>query len=299
MSELLLVGLQIMRSTASTVPSMKDDKIRIRARGWNYVLEEQIDLQWVPPLRNWFPQGSDAFLDWVWKFFQFIFPLDDPRLFRAADVQALSDGEVAILARYLSHAKDLAGTTVLTARSGYEVSQETPDSNIVISETRSPRDATVGFLTMLRQCYSSQEPASFKRAYDLLAKAARDDPLALDTLKNWRRAHNSLRVNHVDHLILVQAAEAGLVAPHLAQGNGHHPEKVESPETMLSTIFYGDIIHWGNRRTALDAWNQAHGIITTKREFDSLRAAVYLGHLYVGFAALVGLSLGAFPSQAI
>jgi hypothetical protein len=278
---------------------MEDDTIQIRARGWNYFLEEQIELRWDSPLHRWFPSGADDFLDWIWKFFQFIFPLDDPRLFRPGAVETLSDGELATLSRYLSHAEDLAATTVLTARSGYEVSQKTPDSNIVISETRSPRDATVGFLTMLRQCYSSKEAASFKRTYDLLAKAARDDPAALETLKNWRRAHNMLRVNHVDHLILVRAAEVGLVSPHVARDNGHQPDKVESPETMLSTVFYGDVIHWGNRRTALDVWNQAHGVITMKREFDSLRAAVHLGHLYVGFAALIGLSLGAFGPQEI
>lgn len=283
----------------STVLPVKDDKIQIRARGWNYVLEEQIQLRWKPPLHHWFPQGSGDFVDWIWKFFQFIFPIDDPRLFAPASTAAWTEGETAILRRYLSHAEDLAATTVLTARSGYEVSQKTPKSNIVVTETRAPRDATIGFLTMFRQFYSSQEAASFKRAYDLLAKVARGDPPALDTLKVWRRAHNALRVNHVDHLIFVRAAGAGLMPPHLAHDSGHHPDKVESPETMLSTVFYGDAIHWGNRRSELDAWNQAHGMITTKREFDSLRAAVYLGHLYVGFGALVGLGLDAFGPDAI
>lgn len=277
---------------------MSDDKIHVRAKGWNYVIEEQIQMRWNSPFLRWFPSGSGGFVDWVWKFFQFIFPLDDPRGFQTPDLGSLSDSDRAILARYLSHAEDLASATVMTAKNGYEVSQKTPDSNIVISERISPRDSTVGFLTMLRQCYSGQEAASFKRAYDLLAKVSRDDPERLEILKAWRRAHVALRITHVDHLIIVRAAEAGLVSPALVRENGHHPDAIESPETMLSTVFYGDAIHWGNRRTALDAWNRAHGVITTKRRFDSLRAAVYLGHLYVGFAALVGLSVGAIdPSE--
>ena len=251
-------------------------------------------MRWPSPLLGWFPSESDDFVDWIWKFFQFIFPLEDPRQFRPPNVATLNDGDRLTLSRYLSHAEDLSTATVMTAKNGYEISQKTPDSNIVISETSSPRDATVGFLTMFRQCYSAQEAASFKRAHDLLAKASQGDPQCLEILKAWRRAHIALRTTHVDHLILVRAAEVGLVSAGLAQENGHHPDTVESPETMLSTVFYGDAIHWGNRRTALDSWNQAHGVITTKRRFDSLRAAVYLGHLYVGFAALVGLSVGAF-----
>ncbi len=151
-------------------------------------------MRWDSPLLRWFPSGSDGFVDWVWKFFQFILPLDDPREFQPPDLGSLSDSDRAILARYLSHAEDLASATVMTAKNGYEVSQKTPDSNIIISEKISPRDSTVGFLTMLRQCYSGQEAASFKRAHDLLAKVSRDDPGRLEILKAWRRAHVALRI---------------------------------------------------------------------------------------------------------
>jgi len=74
---------------------MSDDKIHVRAKGWNYVIEEQIQMRWDSPLLRWFPSGSDGFVDWVWKFFQFIFPLDDPREFQPPDLGSLSDSDIA------------------------------------------------------------------------------------------------------------------------------------------------------------------------------------------------------------
>ena len=61
---------------------------------------------------------------------------------------------------------------------------------------------------------------------------------------------------------------------------------------MLAALFYGDAIHWGDQRSVIEAWNSEHEVIAVKRRFDALRAAVHLGHFYVGFAAVVGMATG-------
>lgn len=269
---------------------MAVEQIPIRAEGWNHVIERQVEMRWPSPLRGWFPDDSEDFVNWVWKFFQYVFPLDDPRDFGSS--LSWAPAEQATLDRYLSHAQDLASATVLTARSGYDVSMETLSSKPEINERASPRDATVGFLTMLRQCYSPQEPASFKHAFGLVASKVREDENRLNSLKRWKQAHGALRRFHIDHLILSRAATDGLVSPYLAKENGHNPSAIDSPELMLSAVFYGDAIHWGDRRTVIESWNREHAVVAVKRRFDALRAAVHLGHLYVGFAAVVGLSTG-------
>jgi hypothetical protein len=274
------------------------DEVRIHAEGWNQYLERQIAQRWPPVLRDWFPDGSDYVLDWHWKFFQYVFPIDDPRELSPLGSSQWSHAERAVLDRYLSHARDLADATVLTAPNGYTVNVPTPGSEPEITENVSARDATVGFLAMFRQFYAPDEAASFKRAYDLVAREMHRlgrDPQPVTT---WRGAHAKLRHAHLDHLILVQASADGHVSDRVAEGSSFHPSETDAPQQMISAIFYGDSIHWGDKRSVIESWDKGSAVIAVKRRFDALRAAVQLGHLYVGFAAVVGLATGTLsPSE--
>ena len=151
---------------------------------------------------------------------------------------------------------------------------------------------------MFRQCYSPHEPASFKRAYDLVARAMHYQGREPQILRAWHRAHATLRRTHLDHLILVRAASEGHVPEYLTARNTSHPSQVDPPWRMIETVFYGDAIHWGDKRTVLEAWSRDHAVLAVKRRHDFLRAAIHLGHLYVGFAAVVGIATGALsPSD--
>ena len=271
---------------------MPTDELRIRAEGWNQYLERQIEQRWPPILRAWFPDESDYVVDWHWKFFQYVFSLDDPRELSPLGSPQWSEGGRAVLERYVSHARDLAGTTVLTARSGYTVNVPTPGSEPEITESTSARDATVGFLAMFRQFYASDEAASFKRAYDLVAGEMHRQGRDPRPVKAFRGAHAKLRHTHLDHLILTQAAADGYVSEHVADGSSSHPSEIDAPQQMISAIFYGDSIHWGDKRSVIESWKEDSAVISVKRRFDALRAAVQLGHLYVGFAGVVGLTAG-------
>ena len=96
----------------------------------------------------------------------------------------------------------------------------------------------------------------------------------------------------MDHLILVQAALDEHVPKHLAERNASHPSQIEPPEQLIAALFYGDSIHWGEKRTVIEAWDNISPVIAVKRRYDALRAAVHLGHFYVGFAGIVGLASG-------
>ncbi len=106
---------------------------------------------------------------------------------------------------------------------------------------------------MVRQCYAPGEEASFNRVYRLLAAEAHRQGLAPETLRAWKRADAALRSTHLDHLILVKAAVDKHIPPNVAEDNGHDPVNIESPYEMLSTVFYGDGIHWGDSRTVIDS----------------------------------------------
>jgi len=206
---------------------MASERVPVRAEGWNHYIERQIGQRWPATCRAWFPDDGDYSLDWTWKFLQYVFPLDDPRMVARLAAPEYSTEEWATIDRYLAQARDLAGATVLTARSGYSVYIATMDSEPEITETTSARDATIGFLTMLRQFYSNDEPASFKRAYNLLSRELNRESRDLKPLKAWRKAHATLRHTHLDHLILVQAAAHGHVPQRLSEENGFHPSAID------------------------------------------------------------------------
>jgi hypothetical protein len=274
-----------------------EDTIQIRTGGWNTVIEREISHRWPPVFRDWFPQDKYG-LDWHWKFFQYVFPkLANPRQLAPIKQADWSASERELLGRYFAHARNLAGTTLLSARDGYRVSVEDSGAEAEIVETASHQDSTIGFLTMFRQCYSPMEPASFKRAYDVLEREIHRQGTDLSQLKAWRGAHGQLRATRLDHLILVQAARDGIVPTDLAKDNASHPSHADSPEVMLSAILYGDAIHWGDKRAVIEA--REHPIIAARRRFDPLRAAVQLGHFYVGFAGIVGILSGAVSASEL
>ena len=70
---------------------------------------------------------------------------------------------------------------------------------------------------------------------------------------------------------------------------------------MISTLFYGDAIHWGDERPAFAAWGRDGPIFAVKRRFDALRASArrLRPRLYVGLEALdKGLNRRSVPFQA-
>jgi hypothetical protein len=278
---------------------MSTEPLHVKAEGWNHYIARQVGYRWPPICRDWFPNAGEESVAWHWKFFQYVFPLKDPRAFPALPNPDWSNDGRRTLDRYVSHIRDLANATVLTAKNGYHVYMATVDSEPEITETVSARDVTVGFLTMFRQCYAAGEEASFTRVSGLLARELTRRKMDIGPLKAWRRAEGTLRHTHLDHLILCQAAADGLVPQHLAEDDASHPDRAASPQQMIATVFYGDTIHWGDQRSAIEAWSAESPVIAVKRRFDALRAAVQLGHFYVGFGAVVGRATGALAVHEI
>lgn len=266
------------------------ERMVVRAEGWNHHIDRCISQRWEPPWRSWFPPGRDRMVDWTWTFLQYVFPLDDPRVFDPPRDGEWSPEERAALQRFADHARELAAAEVLTAEGGWSLTGAELD-NPVVDERKSPRDATTGFMAMFRQAYAPCELASFDTTAKLLNRETHRRGGDTTTIAKWRHAQATLRHTHLDHLILVKAARDGHVPADLADRNASHPATTESPEQLLSAILYGDLIHWGDKRSVLERWDRSP-IMAVKRRFDTLRSAAHLCHLYIGFAALVSLSLG-------
>jgi hypothetical protein len=251
-------------------------------------------LQWPPPMRDLMKNPTAG--DYVWKRLHYIFHLPDPRLFPSS-VTGIADDERAVLGRFVQHARDLAGTTLLTATDSYMVRVSDTDGSVSVETELSDSDLTAGFMVMLRQCYADDEEASFSKVRTILERRLHEtsDSDALDVLRRWRRAQASLRNKTSEELIQEAMIADGQLPKELVGPDGETRSPVvrppESPHQMLQTFWYGSQVHWGKSR---DALNEIQGdpYQSARWEVEARQAAVDLGHFYVGFAVIVERALG-------
>lgn len=62
-------------------------------------------------------------------------------------------------------------------------------------------------------------------------------------------------------------------------------QEEDPPSALLSAFDYGDLLHWGRRRSVVEEWN-ADEFIAGERRLAFLAAAVALAHVYIGFGVL-------------
>jgi hypothetical protein len=119
---------------------VKTETMQIQAEGWNHYLRRQIERRWEPVCRAWFPEGVVDSVDWTWTFFQYVFPLADPRDFPCVQKSSWSSSEQHVLSRYISHARDLAGTVCLRHPTAIRFIWRHPTQNL---RSRRPTQAEI------------------------------------------------------------------------------------------------------------------------------------------------------------
>ena len=65
-----------------------------------------------------------------------------------------------------------------------------------------------------------------------------------------------------------------------------------SPETLISTFQYGDLIHWTDKRSVIEAAD-SDPFQRALLRMDFLEAATGLTHVYLGFSLVVRAALNA------
>jgi len=156
----------------------------------------------------------------------------------------------------------------------------------------SPPDVTVGFMTLLRQCYSNDEDASFAKVRKALQRhlheVGRTD--LLDVVERWQRVRAALVNKSLEELVQEQLRQDGVIP-----GPLHGPESMivraqAPPYELLRTFWHGDQIHWGRHRPALAAL-RGDPFLAAISDLQARAVALDLTHLYIGFAVLVEQAL--------
>lgn len=229
--------------------------------------------------------------DFVWRRLQYVFPLDDPREFPRVDVHWGEDEER--LRRFVDHGRTLAQTSLLGARDNVRITQADFMSPEQVESDVSPTDVTVGFMTLLRQCYANDDDASFARVRNSLNKHlhAADRVDLLEVVRRWQHAHADLLKRGLEERVQERLRDDGAFGGPLEGPDSLIVRDQASPHDLLRTFWYGDQIHWGGGRPAL-ATLQRDPFLAALSDLQARAAALDFAHLYIGFAVLVEHALG-------
>lgn len=267
----------------------KKGHITVTAVAFSAKVQER-PLDWEPPMRELMQQPENA--EFVWKRLQYVFRLPDPREFPKLDI-AWEPGEPELLMRFVEHARNLAGASLLAADDNVRVSIDDFTDEETVEADISPQDVTTGFLTMLRQCYADGEEASFTKVRKVLSKRLTDEGLIAerDVVTRWQKAHTKLNNKGLEEHVQEQMIEDGLM-PGPADGpDGNVVRDPASPRELLLAFQYGGLIHWGKHKDALRAL-QRDPFHAALADMAMRAAALDFAHFYIGFALLLEHALG-------
>jgi hypothetical protein len=272
----------------ATLVGVAPRDLKITAVSWTS-FAQKVPLRWEPPLMDQM-QNRD-YAEFQWRRLQVAFPdLPDPAGVPAIPRATFTPDELEAIERYLELAPELAKASLFAAEEQFTVSIDDEDGSEAIEVTKSARDITAGFLVTWRQFYSTDEDASFDKVRGYLMREARNTP-AFEPIKAWSKAGGRLKGTHLEHLVLQGLAARGDIPKNVPAESTHDPTEVDNPQILISKQLYGDLVHWGDRRTELAVVAGDQFWVAWER-LNALEAAVALGHIYIGFAGVIASALG-------
>jgi hypothetical protein len=190
------------------------------------------------------------------------------------------------LDRFLVVADGLAGSTALSGVVKISVRPPEAGGQEQVAVQFPALDLQAGFSALLRQCHgASSELASYTRTRNILGRAAHDSSdghreARLAMLDAWGQAVKMLRRRSVRYLV-----HEAFAAREGWEAFRPDAEAAPSPDSLLQTFNYGDLIHWGDGRD--DVRGPDDDYAAAKQRFEFFVAAAGLTHVYIGFAELI------------
>ena len=220
----------------------------------------------------------------------FVFELPDPARFPAFGA-SMTDADREVLSRYRDAAEDLATSTLLSGQDRVTVKFPDGPGPEEVLMNFSSNEAVRGTTVLFRQFDAPEkEPASFLAAQRVLRALTATDPdddapTREAILGAWGKARSRLRATSLKILVGQKLRDQGEWAGAIPGEQGL------SPQNLISVFQYGDLIHWGDKRSQIigpDRDPFAHAW----QRLAFLDAVLGLSHLYMGFSLIVRAALG-------
>ena len=260
--------------------------VQVVARSFESLATSATKLRFPAPLAEL--AANPAGFEFWWKMFEFVFQLPDPATFPALSA-APTGRDLAVLRRYIAGAREMAESALLSGDDAFTVHVADGGAGIErVDTTFTSKEITRGFTALFRQFDSPQEPAGFLQVQRVLREAntAADDAHAaarVTQLKAWGKARSYLRAENLKVRVGQKLRDQGQW-PLPIPGEG-----TMSPETIISTYQYGDLIHWDDSKVLHEAATDPFEHAMQRMAF--LEAATGLTHVYLGFSLVVQAAL--------
>lgn len=226
--------------------------------------------------------------EYWWRLLNFAFRLPDPYAFPQPDPLL----EAESLHRYCDAAIDLAASQCLAHPSTMSVDVKTNERGELeesVTFDFPSAELVRGFVALFRQFYAPDEAASFAKARNLVAIAAResDDSEAARRkaeLGAWGKAHSRLLAHNLKELVGFALADTGRFERDGIPDGG-------KPRELISVFAYGEHLHWGDQREVVREWD-ADAFLGPWNKMKFLEVCSGLAYFYMGFAVIVARCLG-------
>lgn len=222
-----------------------------------------------------------------WQLLEYAFHPPKPSAFPPFE-RAFESADLATVRRYVETCRRLAGYSFVSSTESMTVNTEngktTVETNFASFESLSAH------AVLFRQVHEHKEHASFRNVHSILSRYARmlpqdvDDDLRQDHLRHWRKAVGALMSRmlkpYVGRLVADASHPSGIsVIP--------APHEDLKPLEVMSRWNYGELIHWGDKRSDLEAALGRDEVWTALERMHVGESMIGLSHLYFGFSQVV------------
>jgi hypothetical protein len=259
-----------------------DDSITVTAVPFHATALPQ-PLRFSPPYADR-AANPDGFSFW-WQLMRLVFDLPNPGQFPSLRISDADHRRK--LERFVTTCEELAESSILSHRGGISVSVEGGKEKISVDLPS--MEALRGTVVLFRQIASDGEVASYTSVRKLMGlhiQRQLDDQRdkRQEWHKRWNRARGLLNSRLLKTMAddIVKAQRGWQDAPSVGDD--------VRPLELLSLFEYGELIHWGRHRDAMDD--------LMKDEFHHkwplhhfVEVVIQLSHFYLGYSVLVNRAL--------
>jgi len=253
-----------------------------------------VPLRFAPPYAD-LSTNPDGFA-YNWQLLEYAFHLPKPIDFPAFKTP-MSEEDIATARRYISTCRRAAGYSFIN--SSERMSVEEKDGSTTVETEFSSFESLSAFAIAFRQIHEQDEKASFRVVHNILSKYARttedpDNDERSDHLRHWRGAVGKLMGTMLKPYVARLVADA--MSP---TGVSKMPVPFENvrPLEVMSRWNYGDLIHWGEKRSDLEAALGRDEVFNALERMHVAESMAGLAHMYFGFSQVVEQAIRLQPEN--
>lgn len=248
-----------------------------------------VPLRFPPPYAD-LSTNPQAFA-YNWQLLEHAFHLPKPSSFPPYE-RTFEPSDLAAVRRYIAACRRLAGYSFVSFAEGMTV--DTKNGTTKLETNFASFESLSAYAVLFRQIHEQREGASFRVVHSILNRYARmtpedaHDDLRKDHLRDWGRAVGKIMATMLKPYVARLVADSSHV---IGTNPTPVPHEDVKPLEVMSRWNYGELIHWGDKRSDLESALGRDEVWTALERMHVGESMIGLSHLYFGFSQLVARAI--------